>query len=85
MKGFVNGIVTRKKDDGKTSTMLYLSGIPFSTYEGTADICDGTKTVSVYVGFPVECKSGDLINVEYEPGYEGRAVVSGIEVLKRKA
>ena len=35
MKGVLNGIVSRKKDDGKVSTMLYLSGVTFGAYDIT--------------------------------------------------
>ena len=84
MKGLLQGIVTRKKNDGKVSTNLFLSGIPFNQYEQTAERCDGAKVVSVYCGFEVNAKSGDVIEVDYEPGYEGKAVVADVRVLKKK-
>ena len=85
MKGLLQGIVTRKKDDGKVSSNLFLSGVPFNQYEQTAERCEGVKVVSVYCGFEVNAKAGDLVDVEYEPGYEGKAVVSNVSVLKRKS
>ena len=84
MKGLLNGIVTRKKEDGKISTMLYVSGIPLNAYDGTADIAQGHKTAEVYYAGEVNAKPGDTINIEYEPGYQGKAQVSEITVVKRK-
>lgn len=84
MKGMLNGIVSRKKDDGKISTMLYIAQIPLSNYESTADVALGFKTKEVYVGWAVDAKPGDTVNVEYEEGYQGRAVVSNVEILERR-
>ena len=84
MKGVLNGIVSRKKDDGKVSTMLYLSGVTFGAYDITADICLGFKTVEVYYAGEVNAKPGDTLQIDYEPGFQGRAQVADISVLKRK-
>lgn len=85
MKGILTGIVSRKKDDGKVSTMLYLTQVGFNSYESEADICKGYKTQEVYYNKSVEAEPGDMINVEYEPGFQGRATVSEVSVIKRKA
>ena len=84
MKGILTGIVSRKKDDGKVSTMLYLTQIGFNLYESEADLCLGYKTVEVYYNRLVDASPGDLINIEYEPGFQGRATVSDVTVVKRK-
>ena len=84
MKVMLNGIVSRKKDDGKISTMLYIAQIPLSNYDSTADIALGFKTKEVYVGYSVDAKPGDTLEVVYDEGYAGKAVVSEVVVLERR-
>ena len=84
MKGIVTGVVARKKDDGKVSTMLYLTQIGFNAYESGADVCKGYKTAEVYYGAEINTEPGDMVSVEYEPGFQGKAMVSEISVIKRK-
>ena len=84
MKGLVVGIVSRTKDDGKVSTVLHLSGCKFNDYDQTADICKGSKVDTVFVSRKVECNPGDTLIVDYEKGYEGRAVVSDITVIPKE-
>lgn len=84
MKGIVTGVVSRNKEDGKVSSMVYLSQIGFNAYEQSADVAKGYKTCEIYYGAKVDCEPGDLVNVEYEPGFQGRATVSAITVVKKK-
>lgn len=84
MKGMLNGIITRKKDDGKVSTMLYIAQIPMSAYDNKADIALGFKTKEVYVGFGVDAKPGDTVDVVYEEGFGGKAIVSDVTVVERR-
>ena len=84
MKGMLNGIVTRKKDDGKVSTMLYMAQIPLSKYESSADVALGFKTKEVYVGWEVDAKPGDTIEIIYDEGFQGRAIVDDVTVIERR-
>lgn len=84
MQGIVQGVVTRVKDDGKISTMVHLTGIEFSDYEQDADVCLGKGVQSIYLAKKVDCKPGDTVNVEYRPGFEGKAVIDKLTVLKKK-
>ena len=84
MKGMLNGIVTRKKDDGKVSSMLYIAQIPLSKYDSNADVALGYKTKEVYVGWEVDAKPGDTIDVEYDEGFQGRADVTDVTVIERR-
>ena len=84
MKGMLNGIVSRKKDDGKVSTMLYMAQIPLSTYDSKADVALGYKTKEVYVGWEVDAKPGDTIEVIYDEGFQGKAIVSDVTVIERR-
>ena len=83
MKGRLVGIVSRKKEDGKVSTMLYLDQVGFNAYESDATICKGYKTSEIYYNKEVNAEPGDLLQVDYEPGFQGRAQVSDISVLQR--
>ena len=85
MKGLLTGIVTRKKDNGKYSTTLFLTQVAFNQYESCADRCEGFKTISEYCAFDVNAKPGDVVDIEYEKsGYDGKAVVANVTVLKKK-
>lgn len=85
MKGLLTGIVTRKRDNNKVATTLFLSQVPFNQYESSADRCEGSKTVSEYCGFEVTAKPGDVVEVEYEKNsFDGKAVVANVTVLKKK-
>ena len=84
MKGRLVGIVARKKDDGKTSTTLFLDQVGFSPYESTATICKGYKTREVYFAGEVNAEPGDVLNIDYDEGFQGRATVIGVEVIQRK-
>lgn len=83
MKGILTGIVTRKKDDGKFTSMLYLTQIGFNDYDNTAEVHRGFKTAEVYVARAVDAEPGDMLNIDYEPGFQGKAQVSDIQVLKK--
>ena len=84
MQGIVQGLVTRVKDDGKIATMLHLTGIEFSDYDQEADVCLGKGVESIYLSKKVDCKPGDVVNVEYRPGFQGRAQVDKITIVKKK-
>lgn len=84
MQGIVQGVVTRIKDDGKVSTLVHLTGIDFTDYDQEADICLGKGVESLYLQKKVDCKPGDTVDVSYRPGFQGRAVVDKITILKKK-
>lgn len=83
MKGRLVGIVSRKKEDGKVATQLWLDQVGFNAYENEADVCKGYKTAEIYFGREVNAEPGDVLQIDYEPGFKGMAVVSDISVLKR--
>lgn len=84
MKCTVLGIVTRKKDDGKISTNLYVGNIKPSNNDKSAYICKGTKVKEIWVGYEVNVEPMDEIDIEYGEGFQGRATIENIEVIKRK-
>ena len=85
MKGMLNGIIKRKKEDGKVSSMLYMAQVPFTKGDQKADVCLGFKTENVWVGWDVDAKPGDTISVEYEKSsFDGKAIVSDVVVLERR-
>lgn len=84
MVGKVMGIVARNKEDGKVATMLHLGNVAFSDYDKSADVCEGMAVSSVYYAHKVDCKVGDIVNVEYGVGFGGKAIVEGITVRASK-
>lgn len=85
MKGRLVGIVSRKKEDGKVSTSLWLDQVAFNAYESEADICKGYKTCEIYYSKTVNAEPGDVLQIDYEPGFKGLAQVTEISVLTRAA
>ena len=85
MQGTVQGVVTRIKDDGKVATMLHLTGIEFSDYDQEADVCIGKGVESIYLSKKVDCRPGDIVNIEYRPAFGGKAVVDKVTILKKKS
>lgn len=83
MKGRLVGIVSRKKEDGKVSTNLWLDQVSFNAYENEADICKGYKTAEIYFGKELNAEPGDVLQIDYEPGFKGLAQVSDISVISR--
>lgn len=83
MKGRLVGIVSRKKEDGKFSTTLWLDQVGFNDYENDADIAKGYKTAEVYTSKSINADPGDVLQIDYEPGFKGLAQVSDISVISR--
>lgn len=84
MRGVCVGVTSRKKDDGRVSTVLHLSGIKFSDYDSSAEICKGSKVESIFYNKYVDCNVGDTIVVEYGKGFQDKAVVEDITVIPKE-
>ncbi len=83
MKATLIGIKCQKNKKGVDAYNLYVS-LPYSDYEASnAESALGQKTDSYYT--VIDCKGlkpGDNINLEFEPGFEGKATLSGVHLAK---
>ena len=83
MAKIIQGVKTIVKD-GKTSYNVYFSE-PFADWESDgANTCLGMKcdvewTNRVDCGF---LKVGDEVEFQYDKGFQGKAVLSGIQLVK---
>lgn len=61
----------------------YYFSEPFSDYENeSAEVCEGLKCGNVFAYRDYSVKPGDVVNMMYEPGYEGKAVLTDIVMVK---
>lgn len=82
MKVTVTGIMKGTSKNNRQFTQ-YFGTTPFTDYEMESNDCTGFKTVEVftYQDFgPVSV--GDVCDFMYEPGFQGRAQLAGIRLLK---
>ena len=84
MKGIIQGITVRKKEDGKVACMLYLTGVKFTDYDLTADKCEGLKVESVYIPRVVDCNIGDTAIISYGQSPNGMAILEDIDIIPKK-
>lgn len=85
MQGKVIGI--RKSENPETkvvSTNIFVA-IPFSQWESENSLeCSGEKIAVEFIRKDINAKPGDIVNLEYEKGFQDKAVCSEVTVLKRK-
>ena len=82
MKVTITGIMKGTSKNNRQFTQ-YFGTTPFSDYETESNDCTGFKVVEVftYQDFgPISV--GDLCEFLYEPGYQGRATLSGVKPIK---
>lgn len=83
MKVNLIGIKCQENKSGVDAYNLFVS-LPYSDYEiGKAKSALGLKTDSYYT--TLDCKGlkpGDIINLEFEPGFEGKATLTGVHLAK---
>lgn len=82
MKVTVTGIMKGTSKNNRQFTQFF-GTTPFTDYESESNDCTGFKTVEVftYLDFS-HVKVGDVCDFLYEPGYQGRATLSDVKVLK---
>lgn len=75
---FVVGIKNGKTKAGKEfQTIFYLDH--FTDYDlDNSDACFGNTALSVYSPRRYDLKPGDIVKMVYEPGFEGKAVLTDI-------
>lgn len=83
MKAEVIGVRVSTNAQGAKASNLYVS-IPYTEYESSkADSCLGFKTAEHYLRQDLSnLKPGDKVNLEFEPGFEGKATLVGVHLAK---
>jgi hypothetical protein len=69
------------KTSGKPFTVLH-TVCEFNDYETTNRGAEGKKCESTYIRGSVKCEIGDEVNFTYQPGWNNKAEVTGIEIVK---
>ena len=82
MKVTITGIMKGKNKAGRDFTQLYATTV-FTDYELESNDCTGHKTIDVFTY--LDCGSlqiGDVVDLVYEPGFQGRATLTDIIPVK---
>mgnify|MGYP003253172164 CR=1 FL=1 len=61
----------------------YFYSEPFTAYENeSAESCDGLRCGDVFAYTDYAVKPGDVVDMRYEPGYQGKAQLVDIIMIK---
>lgn len=77
------GVKAVKSEKTKKVGYTYYFSEPFTDYENeSAEDCAGLKCGNVFAYKDYSVKPGDVVDMRYEPGYEGRAMLTDIVMVK---
>ncbi len=89
MQVTILGIRKSKNKDKTRDYFNYFYSRSFTDYEaGVTDpdvIAQGLYCGSEFTGKQLDCKVGDTVELYFEPGFQGKAVLSGCRVVKSAA
>lgn len=78
-------IGTRKgKTKDNSDAFMYYFSEPFTDYEASNGECLGSKCGSEYSRQDFGVKPGDVVDLIYSKGFQDKAVLSGMTIVKRK-
>ena len=83
MKVQIVGIQKGQSRNGRDFANLFFQK-EFTPYEQQSGQCAGLKVDSEFTYIPVDCKPGDVCELTYEPGYQDKATLVGVEVIPQK-
>ena len=83
MRVTVIGVMKGQNKNGKEFMQIFATK-PFSTYESQTNQCLGLSVHSEFTYGNYDLTPGDEVELKYEPGYQGKATLVDIEVLKKK-
>lgn len=81
MKVFISGIKKAKTKNGRDFCQYYFEKA-FTDYEKENSDCLGMAVGSEFSYKDYGLKPGDVCDFQYEPGFEGKATLSDVVVLK---
>lgn len=77
--------VTKNKNTGRNGYTYYYKQ-NFSQYEvDNSEKVSGISCGSVYSGTDFNVNVGDIVELKYAPGYEGKAQLIGMQIIKTGA
>ncbi|MBR6380497.1 MAG: hypothetical protein IKS07_02310 [Lachnospiraceae bacterium] len=86
MQVTILGIRKSKNKDKTRDYFNYYVSRPFSDYEAGANDPDvhaqGVFCGAEFSTVELNCKVGDVVELHYQPGFQGKAVISGCSVIK---
>ena len=81
MKVQIVGVQNGQSKNGRVFKNIYFTK-EFSQYEVQNGSCVGYKVASEFTYLDVQCKPGDVCEFTYEPGYQDKATLTNVTVLK---
>lgn len=83
--GVISGESKNKNGELKPSTTIFYK-TPFSDYDSNREgmICDGKKVGQCYIGKIINCFAGDIVSLDFVPGYEGKATLDDVTVIQSR-
>lgn len=82
MKVTIVGVRSSKSSKTGKDIYFYYGTKSFTDYERQSGYCEGEAIISEYSGIDYGLKVGDVCEFNYEPGYQGKATLSGVTVLE---
>lgn len=81
MKVQIIGVQKGQSRNGRSFSNIHFSS-EFTPYESENGSCIGLKVGTEFTYADVVCKPGDVCEFSYEPGYQGKATLTNITILK---
>lgn len=81
MRVTISGVKKSKTKNGK-DCFQYYGTKEFTAYEQENTECTGFAVVSEFSYENFNLSPGDVVEFEYEPGFEGRATLTGVRPIK---
>jgi hypothetical protein len=81
MRLTITGLLKGKNKDGRNFTVIH-GTTPFSQYETNNNDVVGSKATNVYTSLDCDILTvGDVIDLNYEPGFQGQATLVGYDMV----
>ena len=75
-------IVGVRKSESKGRNAFNYAGLKdYTVYERENSVCDGQDVVSEFSYTDFNLHPGDVVSFEYEPGFNGRATLVGVQMI----
>lgn len=81
MKVTIIGIKKATSKSGRDFVQYHVS-VPFSGYDIENSDCEGFQVKTEFTYHDYNLKVGDVCDFQYEPGFDGKATLSDVVVLK---
>lgn len=72
----------RKSETKGRRAFNYAAAKEYTQYEQENSDCEGEDVVSEFSYADYNLHPGDIVDFEYEPGYQGRATLTGVRMIE---